>query len=156
MTNDATIMIDAGTKVIGVNDNGETILLPLGDQEFTRSFLKLMQEFSEKAQEISEQIKAVKEDTDKVTQLVTVADLNLTICRQMKERVDAVFADEVCRKVFGDIVPGLDAFSEFFEKLSPFVLEHQKNMRDKSEERIKKYTEKYDKQKTLGTQKAGE
>lgn len=156
MTNDTTIMIDAGTKVIGVNDNGETIHLPLGDQEFTRSFLKLMQEFSEKAREISEQIKAVKEDTDKVTQLVTVADLNLTICRQMKERVDAVFADEVCRKVFGDIVPGLDAFSEFFEKLSPFVLEHQKNMRDKSEERVRKYTERYDKQKTLGTQKAGE
>lgn len=156
MTNDATIMIDAGTKVIGVNDNGETIRLPLGDQEFTRSFLKLMQEFSEKAQEISEQIRSVKEDTDKVTQLVTVADLNLTICRQMKERVDAVFADEVCRKVFGDIVPGLDAFSEFFEKLSPFVLEHQKNMRDKSEERVRKYTERYDKQKTLGTQKAGE
>lgn len=156
MTNDATIMIDAGTKVIGVNDNGETILLPLGDQEFTRSFLKLMQEFSEKAQEISEQIRSVKEDTDKVTQLVTVADLNLTICRQMKERVDAVFADEVCRKVFGDIVPGLDAFSAFFEKLSPFVLEHQKNMRDKSEERVRKYTERYDKQKTPGTQKAGE
>ena len=156
MTNDATIMFDAGTKVIGVNDNGETIHLPLGDQEFTCSFLKLMQEFSEKAQEISEQIKAVKEDADKVTQLVTVADLNLTICRQMKERVDAVFADEVCRKVFGDIVPGLDAFSEFFEKLSPFVLEHQKNMRDKSEERVRKYTERYDKQKTLGTQKAGE
>lgn len=158
MTNDATIMIDAGTKVIGVNDNGETILLPLGDQEFTRSFLKLMQELSDKAQKVAEQIKAVKEDTstDKVAQLSTVADLNLTICQQMKERVDAVFADEVCRKVFGDIVPGLDAFSEFFEKLSPFVLEHQKNMRDKSEEHVRKYTERYDKQKTLGTQKAGE
>ncbi len=158
MTTDANIAISTGTKVIGVNDNGDTIRLPLGDQAFTHGFLKLMQELSDKAQEVAEQIKAVKEGTsaDKVAQLSTVADLNLTICQQMKERTDAVFADEVCRKVFGDIVPGLDAFSEFFEKLSPFVLEYQENMRNKSEERIKKYTEKYDKQKTLGTQKAGE
>lgn len=156
MTTDANIMVNTGTKVIGVNDNGDTIHLPLGDQEFTRNFLKLMQELSDKAQKIAEQIKAVKEDTDKVTQLSMVADLNLTICQQMKERVDAVFADDVCRKVFGDIIPGLDAFSEFFEKLSPFVLEYQESMRSKSEARIKKYTEKYDKQNTLGTQKAGE
>lgn len=158
MTTDANIMISTGTKVIGVNDNGDTIRLPLGDQAFTRGFLKLMQELSDKAQEVAEQIKSVKEDTstDKVAQLSTVADLNLTICQQMKERVNTVFMDEVCRKVFGDIVPGLDAFSEFFEKLSPFVLEYQENMKSKSEERIKKYTEKYDKQKTLGTQKAGE
>ena len=158
MTTDANIAISTSTKVIGVNDNGDTIRLPLGDQAFTHGFLKLMQELSDKAQEVAEQIRAVKEDAsaDKVVQLSTVADLNLTICQQMKERVDSVFADEVCRKVFGDIVPGLDAFSEFFEKLSPFVLEYQENMRNKSEERIKKYTEKYDKQKTLGTQKAGE
>lgn len=65
-------------------------------------------------------------------QLSTVADLYLTVCQQMKERVDAVFADEVCRKAFGNITPGLDAFSEFFEKLSPFVLEYQENTRSKS------------------------
>lgn len=158
MTTDANIMINSGTKVVGVNDNGDTIRLPLGDQEFTLNFLRLMQELSDKAQEIAKQIRAVKEDTsaDKVAQLSTVADLYLTVCQQMKERVDAVFADEVCRKVFGSITPGLDAFSEFFEKLSPFVLEYQENTRSKSEERIKKYTEKYDKQRTLGTDKAGE
>ena len=153
MTTDANIMINSGTKVVGVNDNGDTIRLPLGDQEFTLNFLRLMQELSDKAQEIAKQIRAVKEATsaDKVAQLSTVADLYLTVCQQMKERVDAVFADEVCRKVFGNIT-----FSEFFEKLSPFVLEYQENTRSKSEERIKKYTEKYDKQRTLGTEKAGE
>ena len=115
MTTDANIMINSGTKVVGVNDNGDTIRLPLSDQEFTLNFLRLMQELSDKAQEIAKQIRAVKEDTS-----------------------------------------GLDAFSEFFEKLSPFVLEYQENTRSKSEERIKKYTEKYDKQRTLGTEKAGE
>lgn len=31
MTTDANIMINSGTKVVGVNDNGDTIRLPLGD-----------------------------------------------------------------------------------------------------------------------------
>ncbi len=63
MTTDANIMINSGTKVVGVNDNGDTIRLPLGDQEFTLNFLRLMQELSDKAQEIAKQIRAIKEDT---------------------------------------------------------------------------------------------
>lgn len=142
------ISVNSGVKVIEVNDAGETISLPLGDQAFTNGLLELMQLFSVKAGEVAQACKnidIVADASAKAEQLSTAASLNLKVCTEMKERVDALFGDEVCRKVFGDIVPSMTAFSDFFDQLAPFIEEYGREREAKLRQRLEKYTKKYPK-----------
>ena len=140
------IHIETGTKIIEVNDAGETISLPLGDQAFTGGLVELMQTFSEKADELSDAVGKIDKNADsaeKAAALSDVASLNLRICTEMKEKTDALFADEVCRKVFGGIVPSLSAFSDFFDQLSPFVAKYRDDLIKSYKKSVEKYTKKY-------------
>ena len=40
--------------------------------------------------------------------------------------VDALFGPDTCRKVFGDIVPGIELFDDFFTQLMPYFEEYGK------------------------------
>lgn len=142
------ISVNSGVKVIEVNDQGETISLPLGDQAFTNGLVELMQMFSDKAGEVAQACKNIDISEDaaaKAEQLSAVASLNMKVCAELKERVDALFGDEACRKVFGDIVPGMAAFSDFFDQLAPFIEEYGREKEEKLRQRLEKYTKKYQK-----------
>lgn len=142
------ITVNSGVKVIEVNDQGETISLPLGDPAFTHGLVELMQMFSDKVGDVEQACKNI--DTSavaaaKAEQLSVVASLNLKVCTEMKERVDALFGADACRKVFGDIVPGLAAFSDFFDQLAPFMEEYGRERAEESRRRVERYTKKYQK-----------
>ena len=142
------ISVNSGVKVIEVNDQGETISLPLGDPAFTHGLVELMQMFSDKVGDVEQACKTI--DTSavaaaKAEQLSVVASLNLKVCTEMKDRVDALFGDEVCRKVFGDIVPGMAAFSDFFDQLTPFMEEYGRERAEENRRRVERYMKKYQK-----------
>ena len=142
------ISVNSGVKVIEVNDQGETISLPLGDPAFTHGLVELMQLFSVKAGEVAQACKDIDIGADaaaKAEQISSVASLNLKVCTEMKERVDALFGDDVCKKVFGNIVPGMAAFSDFFDQLAPFIEEYGREREEKLRQRLEKYTKKYQK-----------
>lgn len=142
------ISVNSGVKVIEVNDQGETISLPLGDPAFTHGLVELMQLFSDKAGEVAQACKNIDISAvaaEKAEQLSVVASLNLKVCTEMKERVDALFGDDVCRKVFGNIVPGMAAFSDFFDQLASFIEEYGREREEKLRHRLEKYTKKYQK-----------
>ncbi len=142
------ISVNSGVKVIEVNDQGETISLPLGDPAFTHGLVELMQLFSVKSGEIAQACKNIDISAvaaAKAEQLSVVASLNLKVCTEMKERVDALFGDDVCRKVFGNIIPGMAAFSDFFDQLAPFIEEYGRERESKLRQRLEKYTKKYQK-----------
>lgn len=109
-----SIRIDSGTKRIEVNDNGDVILLPLGDDGFVRDFYKLVDSFREKTQALN------VDDSDIIGSMDRVAGMNAGL----KEQVDKFFGDGTCEKVFGPITPGIDYFLEFFYQLLPFFEEH--------------------------------
>lgn len=142
------ISVKSGVKVVEVNDFGDTISLPLGDQAFTNGLVELMQLFAVKAGEVAHACKNIDIGADaaaKAEQLSAVASLNLKACTEMKDRVDALFCDEACRKVFGDIVPSMEAFSDFFDQLAPFMEEYGRERAEESRRRVEKYTKKYKK-----------
>ena len=142
------ISVKSGVKVVEVNDLGETISLPLGDQAFTHGLVELMQMFSDKAGEVAQACKNIEISGNaaaKAEQLSSAASLNLKVCTEMKDRVDALFCDEVCRKVFGDIVPSMTAFSDFFDQLAPFMEEYGRERAEESRRRVERYTKKYQK-----------
>lgn len=114
------IRISNGVKKIEVNDDGEFILLPVSDDGFVLSFYRLMEDIKKRGNELSEEIGG-EETVDSVEKIVAVE-------REIKQKVDALFGDGTCKKVFGDILPSMDLFVEFFGSLVPF-LEEYKNER---------------------------
>lgn len=114
------IRISNGVKKIEVNDDGEFILLPVSDDGFVLSFYRLMEDIKKRGNELSEEIGG-EETVDSVEKIVAVE-------REIKQKVDTLFGDGTCKKVFGDILPSMDLFVEFFGSLVPF-LEEYKNER---------------------------
>lgn len=114
------IRISNGVKKIEVNDDGEFILLPVSDDGFVLSFYRLMEDIKKRGGELSDEIGG-EETVDSVEKIVAVE-------KGIKQKVDTLFGDGTCKKVFGDILPSMDLFVEFFGSLVPF-LEEYKNER---------------------------
>lgn len=121
------ISINNGIKKIEVNDRGEYILLPVGDDTFIKRFYSLVKETQGKAAEI-------KTDTADV---VATMDAVIEFDKELKERVDGLFSADTCRKVFGDMIPGVAAFMEFFAQISNILKEY---MTKEAREQVYKYT----------------
>lgn len=108
-----------GVKRIEVNDEGEYILLPVGDDQFLRNFYALVDEAQKKAAEIQ---------TDS-NDILGSMDVIVAFDKYMMERVDGLFGAETCHKVFGNILPGVEMFLEFFTLLTPYLEEYKKTVR---------------------------
>ncbi len=120
-----SIRVSSGTKKIEVNDEGEYITLPLGDDGFTRDFYRLLDDFQRQAQAV----KVTEEDiTGSMDQVVA---LN----KELSEKVDSLFGAGTCKKVFGVLTPGVDLFLDFFTQLLPFFEASVK----KRSEKLNKY-----------------
>ena len=103
-----TIRVGSSIKKIEVNDEGGYILLPLSDNDFTVRFYRLLEDLQRSGEKVD-----IIGTVEGVEQIVEIE-------KSVKERVDALFGPDTCRKVFGDITPSLDLFVEFFGALLPF------------------------------------
>lgn len=121
-----SIRVDSGTKRIEVNDDGDVILLHLGDDSFIRDFYKMADNFRQQAESVK------VDENDIVGNMDQVANLNTS----MKEEMDKLFGEGTCKKVFGDITPSVDLFMDFLYQLLPFFEEHTKKRVD----RMNKYS----------------
>lgn len=146
MSENLKISVDRGEKRIEVNDQGEYITLPLGDQAFMSGLMSLVQSF--RGMESTYQAEFDKINTmptlteaERVDKCAAACKFNAEVCEEMREKVDSLFKDEVCRKVFGPITPGLYEFAQFFNQLAAFV----KKAQEERFARIRKYTERYHK-----------
>ncbi|WP_298023497.1 hypothetical protein [uncultured Dysosmobacter sp.] len=121
------ISINNGIKKIEVNDRGEYILLPVGDDTFIKRFYSLAKETQRKAAEIK---------TDTADVVATMDDI-IELDKDLKARVDGLFGADTCRKVFGDMTPGVAAFMEFFAQISNILKEY---MTKEVREQVSRYT----------------
>lgn len=119
------IRIERGVKKIEVNDNGEFIMLPVSDDGFVLSFYRMMEDIQKKGKSLSAEIRD-EETVDSLEKIVAVE-------REVKQKVDALFGGGTCKKVFGDILPSMDLFVEFFGSLVPFLEEYQSERKPKME-----------------------
>lgn len=123
-----SIRINSGAKKIEVNDAGEFIILPLGDDNFIREFYKTLKEMQDSIQKI-------QDDKIKDDDIIGGMDQIITVNDMLTEKVDKLFGDGACRKIFGDIKPGHTMFVEFFEQIVPFIEDYQRER----EARLTKY-----------------
>lgn len=135
------INIPRNEKRIEVNDSGDYIVLPLGDQTFLPDILALIRDF--RAYAIELQSTAASVSGDRLDSIVETAERNATMCRALADKVDGMFGDGACVKIFGVRVPGLEAFADFFGQLSPIVQRFSEQQRNAALEKARKYTDKY-------------
>lgn len=129
------LRVSSLAKKIEVNDAGEYITLNLDDQAFLPALMAIIDDFNARMPEYQKragELDAAPEDTEaqRFEKMRKALAYNLEIHQALKERIDGVFHDDACRKVFGDIVPPVDAYAEFFEQLTPYI---QKYSRDRAQ-----------------------
>lgn len=150
MASELTISVSKNVKRIKVNEDGEFITLNLDDQAVIPRLIGLMKEFEAAADEYtkkSAEIADLPEETveEHNSKIAASAAFNLEVCTELKQKVDAAFQDDVCRKVFGDITPSVTAFAEFFAQLGDLLKKFSKESEGERQKRIDKYTAKYHK-----------
>lgn len=115
------IRISSCTKKIEVNDAGEYIVLPLSDDSFVTRFYRMLAGIQEAAKQTA------KADPESAADIMKTVDEIVAVERETRQKVDELFGAETCRKVFGDVLPSMDLFVDFFAALVPFFEEYKQH-----------------------------
>lgn len=152
MSTEMTLSVSRNVKRIKVNEAGEYIEVNLDDQAVIPRLVALMNEFEEAADEYTRKAAEIGELPEETPQeskakISAAANLNLEVCTMLKQKVDEAFHDRVCNKIFGDVIPSVAAFAEFFAQFGELLSKFSKEIADERKKRIGKYTDKYTKRK---------
>ena len=118
-----SIRVKSGVKRIEVNDAGETIELYLGDSSFPVRYFEMTDRVSRKIDEMQPralELDRQYKDAPPVERQRAMCDFSLELHTMIRDEVDGFFGAGTCRKVFGDIVPTLEMYNDFFAQLVPF------------------------------------
>lgn len=139
-----SLCIDNGLKEIKVNDAGECIEFSVNDSGFYKRFTEFVQWFKEQdgRQEINdlrEKVKVDKKDegSESLEEFYDASNIQYAICKEACEKIDSIFGQESCRKVFGNIVPDLLTIANFLEAVTPFI---DKYIKERNQAINKKYS----------------
>lgn len=118
----AGIRVNTGDKKIDVNDNGDYIVLDLSDSSFPDRFFSMVDRVQEHAAAAEARAKELEGRLEPGSEemLRAAASLYRDLHEGVMAEVDALFGADTCRKVFGDIVPGIELFDDFFTQLMPY------------------------------------
>lgn len=129
-----------GRKTVEVNDSGDTIVLELGSLKFMGELLAIFKEFGEGAKTISAQLESADERSlDEISKIAEQAD---EVCAKIAAKVDGLFGDGTCRKVFGNTVPGIYELTDFLGQVGELIRKFGAESAEINQ-KIAKYAEKY-------------
>ena len=112
------IRVNREAQKIEVNDSGDFIMLELKNTTFMSNLIGLMRELEANSKSLLSQVPQT--ECNSVEEVSAVMDQAAEVCGRLAERTDEVFGAGTCRKVFGDIVPGIELFDDFFTQLMPY------------------------------------
>lgn len=129
-----------GRKIIEVNDSGDTIVLELGSLKFMGELLTIFKEFGDGAKAISAQLESADERSlDEISKIAEQAD---EACVKIAAKIDGLFGDGTCRKVFGRTDPGIYELTDFLGQVGELIRKFGAES-DEINQKIAKHTEKY-------------
>lgn len=129
------IRVNNGAKKIEVNDNGDYITLDFGDNSFPDRFFNLIDNVEKRAEEAIPAAQKIAEEHEENSEafMRETAALWRKVHEDIMEEVDAFFGPGTCKKVFGDIVPGVELYDDFFRQLMPYFEEFSRERAAKLE-----------------------
>lgn len=122
------LRVDNGLKKIEVNDNGEYIEFSISDNRFVEGLGELVDWMDSVSKQKNEE---AKEDTERTIEdmLNKRKDKN-KICQEACTRIDNLFGEGTCKKVFGNIEPDDYLIGDFIEKIMDLVNKFQKERKE--------------------------
>lgn len=132
------IRVNTGAKRIEVNDNGDYIVLNLGDASFADRFFEMADRVQEKTSAAVPRAQKIEDDTEAGSEerIRAASRLFRELYESVMEEIDGFFGNGTCKKVFGDIVPGIELYDDFFTQLMPYFEQAGKERA----QRMKKYS----------------
>lgn len=127
------ISFDNGNKKIEINDSGDYIVIPMGDN----SFPKRMIDFSDYA-ENKYKILYDKEIELKDSGIEKISAMRSEIFTDIGNSFDELFGPESCVKVFGNNAPSQDIMIDFMEQIEPLVRRYAEERRSEIEKKYNK------------------
>lgn len=129
---DGEIKLEKWDKKIKINDNGDYIILHIGDLNLINNTGKMLEDISKKYEEIQ---KKVEEEQDNQNKIDMTISLSSSIC----ETINAFFNDDsLCTKVFNTNTPYIDDIFDFIfqiceliEKFTGKKIDNLKNISNK-------------------------
>ena len=141
-----TIRVQRNEKRVTVNERGDYIIFRPGDPGFIDALMSLGEEFQNFVSENSSRLEEAKADTSDENRVTRVAvKLNLEMSQLAAEKINALFGPDACMKIFGTETPSDALLTDFFEQATPLMQQYAAEESARSQERIRKYTERYKK-----------
>lgn len=136
-----SIRINNGRERIEVNDEGEYIEIYSLDASFRKSFYDLVDWFNQlkerdDVKELQEQGSNGADEAIKKKECEVEAKIN----EELRERIDDIFGDEACRKIFGRKPPNLYTVSFFLDAITPYIEKYIQKHNTEVKEISKKYS----------------
>lgn len=129
--------VDNGIRKIKVNDDGEYIEVSVNDSTFFDRFADFLVWIGSKEKELGQFGEDHKADDLKDPEVVReVVRKRTETYRECCQRLDILFGEGCCRKVFGNVVPDDVLIMDFLEQITPV-------MEELGRERNKKLSVKY-------------
>ena len=128
-----SLRVDKGIRRIEVNDEGECIEISLNDPTFFERFAafvgwleKEQKEFSEwndRFRQNYQELVTRDEDGDHLNApaLEEYAGKKVELSRNVCDRLDLLFGENCCKKVFGNILPDENSIADFIEQITPIL-----------------------------------
>lgn len=134
----AGIRVNSGAKRIEVNDSGDYIILNFSDSSFPDRFFTMLDHVQDQADEAEQRGKTLQEQypQNSMEGMRALSALYRELYEGIAAEVDALFGPDTCKKVFGEIVPDIELFDEFFTQLRPYIEEFGKERA----QRLSKYS----------------
>ena len=121
----AGIRVNTGAKKIEVNDDGDCIVLNFSDSSFVDRFFAMYDRIRKRADEAVPQAKEIDAQYQAGSEdhIRAGAALYRNLHEDIAGEIDGFFGPDTCKKVFGDIVPGIEHYDDFFQQLMPYFKE---------------------------------
>lgn len=119
MAENAKIRINVEVVNLEVNDNGDTIVLPVSDERLIQRLYAFIDNISKRANEMQE-----LKDVD----IVTVVNKDVSFHEFLHDEFNTLFGENAYEKVFGnDVVVGAEYILEFLDQVVPYITKHSAN-----------------------------
>lgn len=120
------IRVASAVKTIEVNDSGDVITLNFSDNSLPDRFFSMLDRVQECAEQIRPRELDIRSQFDENDErrVRALAALYRELHESIMSEVDALLGPGTCKKVFGNIVPGIELFDDFFSQLIPFFQEY--------------------------------